>query len=477
MLEDLKIDNFSLNKWLSKKTMTLVNYTNSKVTDFTQLFLEGEKQVDNLDMIDRIKLAIEISPDNFKNFILEEISQKQPLTNWQEWEIYKIEIENKQYIVAKKRFDNNSDEASLHKEAFDISKKSSSWVKVPEIFFEFSDWKNEYIIMEYVEWRTLYTMIWEEIINSKLIPLVNRLINKGINEWNNIYRRYLSDIEDLKMQYWKWKNIITFDNDYETINWMRSISSILFELWYLDWDFDSYVLIWEWNQRYYKTEQKLLNTFLNKIKIFNEEDKRNIKEKLRLFLDDLHKNWFYHRDLWKNFRNIIINWTDIAIIDFWRSINNKWINYDYDNGYYTSDNDIIGNINLTGNKSEDKIESSIDYLSIISSWKKVWLDINESQINAYSSLNINLEKVLDDFIEWKDHSYDWFIYLTNKPWNKDFEWKEKSTNKWKIKLFILLSLLSNYKSISLNSKIDEYLQEPRSSRKHKYAEIFKNYII
>lgn len=471
-------ENSDIQNNLQNKIWGIMSDAKNQVLDITHFFLGSKNDIEIDESINKVKLAIEIAPENFKNFILNEISNNQALTNWQEWEIYKIKLENKNYIIAKKRFDNNSQiETELQNYAFKLSKESKSWVKVPEIFYEFSDWNNGYIVMEYIEWKTLYTIIWEEMVNSQLIPLISKLVDKKVNNWEIIYKKYLGEINEFKKLYWNWNKIV-FNNDYESQSAMRTICWILYDLWYIDWNFDSYTVNKISNERYYWVEQKLLNDFLSKIQIFDEDDKEIIVNKIKIFLDDIHKKWFYHRDLWKNFRNIMINWTDVTIIDFWRSVTNMWPNFDYEKWHYTKDNDIIANINRTNkDKKEEKNTLNIDYSELIEKWKNLGLNITEKDIILHSNFkNLNIEKVLDDFINLKDNSYDWFIYLSSKVWGKDFDFKNRSTNKWKTKLFILINLLDNDKIESLKNKIDLYSQESSKSKKRRYAELFKSYI-
>lgn len=453
-----------------------------KINDLTHLFQSEESLIINDESIDKLKLAIEVAPNNFKMFILEEISKTQPLTNWQEWEIFKINIDKKQYIIAKKRFDMKSkEEFDLHKEAYKISKSSKSGIKVPEVFYEFHDEKNWYIIMEYIEWKTLYTLIWQEIINTKLIPLINKKLLNSNNE-NNRYK-------ELEKTTINWN--IELSDDSKAEKTIMEIAEIMYEIW-LIYNYPN-TSIKDQNKPHIKKYlelEKLYSKYVDNILVFDEKNWKEIKNNLKQFLDTLHKSWFYHRDIWWNPRNIMFkkNWNNIEtyIIDFWMSlkINNSNFDYDYQDQIswwrYDNDNYLITKIaKLTWNKTEkeEKKINEIETEKIILSWKKVWLEITEREVSANLNFkNLNLDNVLSDFISWKDSKYNWFIYLTNKPWNSCFKQKEESTIRWKRKLFILINIIDKEKVEILNTKVNEYLKMWKNTREYKYATIFKEYI-
>ncbi len=93
--------------------------------------------------------------------------------------IFKIKIQNedgthKEYIAAKKRYDNNTNnERTIHKKTQEIVEKQlkGSIVKIPKLKAVITLGNNEkFIIMEFVHGKTLYQMLLEEIFKQQNIP-------------------------------------------------------------------------------------------------------------------------------------------------------------------------------------------------------------------------------------------------------------------------------------------------------------------
>jgi serine/threonine protein kinase len=226
--------------------------------------------------------------------IQEHIKTDMPFDSWNEWVVYKIPIEiNRKlcyFLVAKKRFDHNTQkEYNNHKEISRIiswNHEFKKFVDVPKLYWHFDDAeKNEsYIIMDYIQWKTMFTKIIEKIT-----------LKKCKNDKESI---------------WVLKDFIEKD------------------LWYVPPQFaDIYAYL-----KKYMTEKN--------IKIFDYQEWMKIKYKLKQFLSHIHKSWFYHRDIWDNLRNIIVGDDGkIYIIDFWQSIitNNrsKLDNEDLKDIYYS----------------------------------------------------------------------------------------------------------------------------------------------
>lgn len=217
-----------------------------------------------------------------KNQIIESLKnmdiEKDWHSKWSEWVIFKIQIKDKngqikEYVAAKKRYDNNPDnERKIHQKVEDIVKETmpNSIVKVPELKAAITLPNEErFIIMEFVNGKTLYQLELEEIFRRWDIPT----------------GEIKSDIEAEGL-FFKILNLSPINpKDAEKAQ-----------------------------KRYY---QEIKN-----MKFFTPEQWNEYKTELRKFLQAIHKEWIYHRD-GSNPRNIMI--TDdgkIYIIDFWKS---KWV--------------------------------------------------------------------------------------------------------------------------------------------------------
>jgi serine/threonine protein kinase len=57
------------------------------------------------------------------------------------------------------------------------------------------------------------------------------------------------------------------------------------------------------------------------MKLFTQEQAKEIKKNITEFLSEMHKKWVYHRDLGGSLRNILLSSDGkITIIDFWKAI-------------------------------------------------------------------------------------------------------------------------------------------------------------
>lgn len=199
-------------------------------------------------------------------------------SKWSEWVIFKIQIKDengqiKEYVAAKKRYDNNPDnERKIHQKVEEIVKETmpNSIVKVPELKAVIILREEErFIIMEFVNGKTLYQLELEEIFKR----------------WNIPTGEIKSDIE-------------TEGLFFKILN----LSPI--------------------NPKDAEKAQKIYYKEIKNMKFFTPEQWNEYKTELRKFLQAIHKEWIYHRD-GSNPRNIMI--TDdgqIYIIDFWKS---KWV--------------------------------------------------------------------------------------------------------------------------------------------------------
>lgn len=206
-------------------------------------------------------------------FVINEIEKGlQPMTFGGEGEIYKISFNGKEFIVAKRLFTHTWwKEFKMHKRSFDVVKNESIFhdVSIPQPYLYTTNWDDEYIIMEYVTWPTLYTRIIEKIIEAETGMLIE-----------------CEDDRDAE------KNLV-----------------LIFGV-----------------QEAKKIIETLTNTPLKykKHKLFTKEESDILVKNLESFLSVLHKHWIYHRDLGGNIRNIFVKQNlKCSVIDFWRSLDLK----------------------------------------------------------------------------------------------------------------------------------------------------------
>lgn len=357
--------------------------------------------------LDTLKIALSKSPEDIRNKIIEIVSKTSPITRWQEWEIYKIKLDWwKEYIVAKKRFDTESRyEFYMQKVAYNFSRKFNSWVKVPEILDEFQNWWSWYLLMEYVNWKTLDNMLWEWICKQHIIPKIERFRKS----WNILYHRLESDISEFENAYWGLHDF-EFKDDSDVESWVFHLLEILHELGDLDVPKPPRIAETDINnptKANYPIRNNFLKKHIGKTIIFSERKWIEIHSKLLNFLRGLHWNWFYHRDIWGNYRNLMFSVNDKweytpYLIDFWVSVYWKWSE---DNVYsnpieirnYYNDNAILEVIKNVTWELELKENIDKNKLTIIK-WTFFSCINNKSNHSWYFKLNTKRGKTHEEGI-------------------------------------------------------------------------------
>lgn len=231
-------------------------------------------------MEDLFGVLKDLDKQKVTDYVIKQVSKnKVPmLTFWKQAEIYKVALPHewwqKYFLVAKKKKDTHDEKYDLRKE-FRLQQEVYSsvahpHVKVPEVF-GYQELPNgeQFIVMEFVPGQTIYTL------------LLNKVVEKNHPERAPAKDDREADINMLKLfGLESTKNMIskieTTPYIYSKVKWM---------------------------------------------KIFTQEQAKNMKKYLKEFLWDMHKKWIYHRDLWGNLRNIMICPDGkIYIIDFWKAI-------------------------------------------------------------------------------------------------------------------------------------------------------------
>ncbi len=142
---------------------------------FHNRYLQGGKTMAQLP--DELAQIHEALMSSLSRSFLDEMHRnaaKYYLTAGSEGEIYRLRTANGDFIIAKRRFDSvggmngTSNECRLQQQAFEIAKDFEG-VAVPRIFTRIPDPEEgwEYVLMECVKGKTLWTLALESIANAK----------------------------------------------------------------------------------------------------------------------------------------------------------------------------------------------------------------------------------------------------------------------------------------------------------------------
>lgn len=343
--------------------------------------------------------------------------EKDWFSKWSEWAVFKVEIKDinwkpKEYLVAKKRYDNNPiNERHIHNRIQNVLKNSNvdtNIVRVPELKAVLNVEDDNFIIMEFVKGKTFYQIQIEKILEKRWVP------------------------------------VGTIDSDTEA-------ESMLFKLLKL-------------NSLNPEDREKASNFYYKEskyVKLFTPEQWKMYKDALGNFLKVIHKEWLYHRD-WSNPRNIIL-WDNGAlyIIDFWRSVDIKWTNVTEKQIYekqeweltwfYPRDEEILLEINQLTKTISDleceketleirqkikKIESSDSVFSLLKSIPESWIKNKKQRDEVLKKTiliwNDSKRVRLIDLKEIKTNKEIVVLLLTQSYDNIDFLLTEIIEEKWRL---------------------------------------------
>lgn len=297
--------------------------------------------------------------DSFAKSFLDEMHKnaaRHYLTAGSEAEIFKIHTESGDLIVAKRRFDSygggagTSNEYELQKEARRISKDFPG-VSVPKVFARIPDPEEgcEYVVMEYVRGKTLWTLALETVANQAVAakavpdPAETDPIRKLYSARKDFEIRFGNDTE-AELSILSHYDLVAAErggaNPRETTRDMHG------------------------RKRYPNLETYLRND-LARTPVFTEEQVRHIQTTLRPYLNKLHESGIYHRDL--NVRNVMLGEDGVIyVIDFGkgvRSFASKDSVYDAQEGKYDDDLAVLSVVKNFGPKPKtdaDRVREAME---------------------------------------------------------------------------------------------------------------------
>ena len=334
----------------------ILEVLNLKKSDLEHFFVGDAKQIRKLlrdtEVIENIKKQVKEKIETWD--VVE-------MTRWEEGVIYKIKINifwMEQYFIATKdRFDGNVDhESEMLEQANDIvlSHDPSTRARVPDFFWEISVNGTPYLVMEFIDWKTVEGLQLE-VLAKYIVDKLSTLENMPILEnYYNENSEFVFDFDDIDAR----SRVIAL-LDIAQMNGLFSNTSL----------------------------NVLLESF--PFNFFTVQEAKEINAKIKKTLDIFHENHFYHRDLWGNPRNLMIKkvvgkdgkyvWIPY-IIDFGKSITaDVDYNAEFDNGvgpyvgrgkWYFSDSNICSYISRMAEKEDIVKDDSEKLLNLWTTQEK-----------------------------------------------------------------------------------------------------------
>lgn len=306
--------------------------------DFTeqaiQSFLEGMVRRNNTPASNYIH---ELGMEQLQKHILKKIAESQRYTSGTEGDIYRLEINGKDCIIVKKRFHISEKEHIFQKKAYDIAKKLSeetgNIVAVPELFSHFIDGTNEYIVMEYVQGKTLYALILEQLVTKILLPILEKSWKDSMDySYSTRLQEFLTHYSSGTKQWdldfigtnlssfysrFEKSSRVHFSNDTDAEIATLELYNLLYDIGLITENPNQTIVGYGSNPFLTKEYKK----HFSQLGLFQEWESIEIRKNLRIFLQELHTNQLYHRDIGGNPRNIIFGKDGkIYVIDFGKGI-------------------------------------------------------------------------------------------------------------------------------------------------------------
>ncbi len=519
MVSDIhdKIKKLAQESWVS--IWDIIKQTVKTFSDAN--FIDKYKQREILEIIWDLKLE-ELQWEVLK--FLE--TNPREFASWTEAKIYKMHIPWKQedVLVVKRKYKWTSlEEFDIHSKAKEIEfllkqKQIDNNVHIPALFHHFNKDGEEYILMEYIKWKTLYLMIIESILKNETIKYWEKI--KDIDAQKDFYHIFYTmlenkkiwdltrqdfdklDINDIKNILWNdewYLEEINIETDEDGENILKYLYWLLKDQWVLNISIDSIMDMW-WLK---------INKFL--FDIVNREDFKwlwflsttqalFLSKNLWQFIREMHNNWLYHRDIWNNTRNIILtqseDWLYIpTIIDFWKSVivdknlsdNEVYIeeNADSTSTRYANDEMIINNYIDRLSTVEEKPyrlvdkqkENSLEKLMLI--WKKYWV-FTEDLKSAFNFISWYKNVIFFDKLKniLNHRKVAWWYELNLSKTNNKEKFNERIIDKSKIlSEVIVLMFFTREQNFEKISSYIEKLDSDKSfnpPRKKEYIELYKN---
>lgn len=443
-----------------------------------------------------------------------------------EAKIYKMHIpwQKEDVLVVKRKYKWTSlDEFDVHNKAKEIEfllkqEQVDNNVHVPALFYHFNKEGEEYILMEYIKWKTLYLMIIESILKNETIKYWEKI--KDVEAQKDFYYIFYTMLKDKKLwdltreDFYKlstrdikkilWNNEwylkeIDIENDESWENILKYIYWLLNDEWVLNINIESIMDMW------WLSVNKFLFDIVNRenfkwIWFLSTTQALFLSKNLSQFIREMHNNWLYHRDIWSNTRNIILtkseDWLYIpTIIDFWKSIivdknsDNREVYFEEnpDNTVtrYANDDMIVNNyidklstIDANTYKLIDnQKEKSLENLMVI--WEKYWVS-KEDMKNAFNF--ISWYKNIIFFDKLKNILYSkkvaWWYELNLSRTNDKKKYQERIIDKSKI-LSEVIALMFFTKNENFE-KIPAYIDSLENNswfnppRKKEYILLYKD---
>lgn len=221
-----------------------------------------------------------IDKQKITNYVIKQVlKHKVPmLTFWSQGLIYKVPLPyhwwEKYFLVAKKKKEHTDEKYDLRDEfrvhQFVYESVDHPNVQVPELF-GYQELPNgeQFIVMEFAPGQTLYTL------------LLNKMIEKYMPERGAAQNDREADTNIVKM--------------FGVEKAKHMLSKIE-------------------NTPYIYSQMKWM-------KLFTQDQAKQIKKNITEFLIEMHEKWVYHRDLGGSLRNILLSPDGkIYIIDFWKAL-------------------------------------------------------------------------------------------------------------------------------------------------------------
>lgn len=241
------------------------------------------------------------------------------LTSGMQWKIYVTTVFTKEWakkvlVIKKQEWNSYRNEFDCHIKAIDLFHNNKT-IWVPQLYGSKSyvkknehgrPYEESYIVMEYIEWKTIYCCLIEKLVEKWYLQ------HKVFFDETSFMVRYQNDIIDHNKL--NSRSIFNFSNDalagsafFEALEIMNKNS----ELNWMSQNFMRHILIAKPYQIIMGIIEDTQNLFL-----FEKGDKSFMNQVIKS-IKEMNKNDLYHRDLWKNNRNLIL-WDDnkMYIIDF-----------------------------------------------------------------------------------------------------------------------------------------------------------------